>query len=77
MSVTVNQITQTSTVTESVTSVGVTLVGPQGPAGPTGPSGPSGPPGEAYVPDFFESSTPPLGTKRGDQWIVTEELGGG
>lgn len=47
--------------------------GLQGPVGPAGPSGPTGP---AFVPNFYETSNPPLGANRGDQWIVTTNIGG-
>lgn len=59
----------------TVTITSAAAIGPIGPVGPTGPQGPSGPEGPIGVPDFFESSTPPLGVKPGDQWIVTTEIG--
>lgn len=82
MAVTIQQTTVNTTVAQTLVkvtvavspspSVTVAQAGPQGAQGIPGPSGPTGP---VAVPNFYESSSPPVGPDRGDQWIVTSEIG--
>lgn len=63
-------------VAEQVARIEVGRVGPQGIPGVPGPTGPQGPAGEAWLPEFYESSVPPVGPKQGDQWIVNNPMEG-
>ena len=70
MGATVNYPAQTKvTVGDTGGLVSVTTAGAVGPQGPAGPEGPVG------VPNFYETSNPPLGAAPGDQWIVTTSIG--
>lgn len=60
------------TVADGGETVVVSLAATQGPQGPQGPQGDTGPVG---IPNFYETSNPPLGAVPGDQWIVTTSLG--